>query len=365
MTSWADVTAKIAGVVHKTAYTLYSVCGTGVPGNVGYPFDLGDALEQAGLVEHQWVGYRATAFPMQPSIDEGTTELKRLIRLRDPARPWAMVGYSQGAIVTSNIYDAIRTGDLQAYRASFLGLVTFGNPRREQGHTIPGGIDPGGHGIVTPNLVNTGAECWDFAAGKKMVASPGNDLYTTCGTGENAGAVADQEAIWEIVDKGTFTSFGNLAKQVLKILPNPLSGGLAAAEAALGALDFFVVKGITPHTSYQFLQPIAGDPRDCWRVALDYLSSLANKPAPVGATTGLAIPASAVISQAIKDIIVTTPVAAPALDLASLEHELKLAVDGLLKGLVFVQKFEALVPAQYRGVLDTAIKVLTVVDGLL
>lgn len=356
MTTWADVAAKIQGVSHTPRYTLYSVCGTYVGWNVGYPFDLGDALEQAGIVEHQPVMYGPggipSAFPMQPSIDSGVAELKRLILLRDPSIPWAMVGYSQGAIVTSNIYDEIRNGDLKAYEASFLGGVTFGNPRREKGHTIPGGIDPGGHGIVTPNLVNTEAKWWDFAAGKGMAGSPGNDLYTTCGAGESAVAEADQEAVWQIVDKGTLSSMKDLATQILKVIPHPLSGGIGAAQAALGALGFFA-KGTAPHVNYQFIQPVAGDPRDCWRMALDYLTQLS----PVKEETPMSAPVTPTAPAA--------PAAPHTLDIVQLKAEIKAAVDGLLVGLQFVSRFSSVIPAQYVPAIDTAIKVLTLVDGLL
>lgn len=366
MTSWADVTAHVAGVVHKPAYVLYSVCGTGVGWNVGYPYDLGDALEQAGLVEHQPISYGNNgvpyAFPMETSIQTGVAELVRQILLRDPSEPSAMVGYSQGAIVTSIVYDRIRdvNDPLNAYEASFLGGVTFGNPRREEGHTVPGGIDPGGHGIVTPNLVHTEAKWWDFADGKAMVNSPGNDLYTTCGSGTSAATVADQEAIWAIVDTGSFSSFLGLAEKILEILPSPITGGLAAIEAAINALDFFVVEGITPHTSYQFVQPVAGDTRDCWRMALDYLTSLATSP-----VTPTVTPTTEEALNMTAPTTTTATAAASAVSLTSIENELKTAVDGLLNGLAFVQKFEALIPSQYRTMLDTAVKVLSVVGGVL
>ena len=74
------------------------------------------------------------------------------------------------------------------------------------------------------------------------------------------------------MDKGTITSVGNLIDQVLKIVGNPVKGTLAAITAILDALNFFVLEGITPHTSYGVTQPIAGDTRDCWRVAGDYLN---------------------------------------------------------------------------------------------
>lgn len=255
------------------SHVFFSVCGTGVPWSVGYPFDIGAALNPT-VWYHQPIGYPATAFPMKPSYTAGVTELVRQLGLHHcETTPWAFCGYSQGAIVTSIVLQRVLTGDLQQYKGTFLGGTTFGNPMREEGHTLPGGVDPGGHGIVTPNLVNTPESVWDMADGKKMVGSPGNDLYTTCGAGENAAAVTDQEAVWAIVDNGNPLS---LAVAVLELVAMPsFNGTVGVAEAAFGALDFFVVQGITPHTAYQSVQPIPGDSRDCWRVALDHIVSLA------------------------------------------------------------------------------------------
>lgn len=283
MTTWADIEARLNGTFHTT-HICYTVQGTGQPdpNGPGYPADLAKALNP-NVWTHQGVGnYPATAFPMQPSIDAGEAELVRLITEVFPNRTFAFVGYSQGAIITSNVYDRIRNGDLQRFRGQFIGGVTWGNPRREAGHTVPGGIDPGGHGIVTPNLVDTEELWWDFAAGKNMVGSPGQDLYATCGYDGNSASVADEEAIWKIVDQGTISSAGSLLQQVLGLLVTPIKGGIGAVTAILDALNFFVLKGITPHTSYQFTQPIANDQRDCWRVALDYLNQLgANVPARI------------------------------------------------------------------------------------
>ena len=281
MTSWADIDANQRGIYH-VRHVVYTVQGTGQPDpmGTGYPADLARALDP-DIWEWQPVGnYPATAFPMQPSIDAGEAELVRLITQVHPDRTFALVGYSQGAIITSNVYDRLRFGDLQQYRDQLIAGVTWGNPRREQGHTIPGGIDPRGHGIVTPNLVNTEDLWWDFACGATMVNSPGQDLYTTCGYDGNAESVADEEAIWDIVDKGTLTSAMPLAEQVFKLVMAAsggavavLPGGISAVVAILDALNFFVIKGISPHTSYQVVQPRAGDPRDCWRMALDYLNT--------------------------------------------------------------------------------------------
>lgn len=277
--TWGVTYAEVMGEEVPPRATLYTVAGTGVDMWTGYPADLGRAVDPM-----QWYwqpvqygpGGIPAAFPMQPSIDTGTAEMARLLRLRPTTVPWAFASYSQGAIVTADILDRLKT-DLADYAGSFRGGVTFGNPRREASHTIPGGIDPGGAGIVAPNLVGTPPSVWDFAAGAKMVGSPGNDLYTTAGVGEDAQALADQRAIWELVDNVTVTSLlgsTSLVAEIFGLLANPLPGGISAVEAILGALDFFGIEGITPHTSYQFVQPIAGDPRTCTQIALDYLNKL-------------------------------------------------------------------------------------------
>jgi hypothetical protein len=274
VTTFNDLAAECAGVTYQPVIVV-NACGTGVGWNIGYPFDLAQALVDAGLpFINQPIYYGPGgvpgAFPMQTSIDMGIAEGLRLIRAVWPGHRIVLIGYSQGALVVKGIWDALTAAE----RALVLAVVTFGNPAREAHHTVPGGIDPGGHGIVTPNMVGTPAMWWDFACGKKMAGSPGQDLYTTCGYDGNDVSVADEEAIWQIVDKGTLGSFKSLAVAVFKIIESPLKGGVAAVQAVLDAGLFFVKEGLTPHTSYQIVQPIAGDPRDCWRVAFDYLTEV-------------------------------------------------------------------------------------------
>jgi len=114
--------------------------------------------------------------------------------------------------------------------------------------------------------------------------------------------VADEEAVWKIVEQGTIRSTGELFFDILKVIPDPLHGGAAAVRAILDALDFFVKNQLTPHTSYQFIQPVAGDPRDCWAMGRDYIASLVGQtlfaPVPVAARATTLIPQP-------KDVIAT------------------------------------------------------------
>lgn len=262
--------------------------GTGQPDPMGpgYPADMARAVDPASNWRWQPCGnYPATAFPMAPSIQDLVNEMVRQLTEVWPWQTWGAIHYSQAAIALAILIARCQPGgDLQdsGILERFIGGYTFGNPSREAGVTIPGGIDPGGSGIVLPNMVNTPKTLWNAACGKAMVNSPGNDLYTTCGAGETATGVTDQRLVWNIVDTGSVGSVLALPLTVLKLLlsqPN-WTGDLGAVEAALGALDFFVVKAITPHTSYGIIQPIPGDPRDAWRIGLDHINDIGANTAP-------------------------------------------------------------------------------------
>jgi hypothetical protein len=184
-----------------------------------------------------------------------------------------------GSIVWMITFMRVLHGDLQQFKHTYMGSNSFGNPMRQNNHGLPGGILVEGEGIAWTADVHDVPDChWDFTAEKGMVGSPGNDLYAKVDGSELT--VKDMRAVWDIVNKGNPLS---LATAILMLLAHPsFDGGYAAAEAALKALDFFVVKGLTPHTSYQFVQPIANDIRDCWRIALDHSADIVNR-LPIGA----------------------------------------------------------------------------------
>jgi Cutinase len=368
--TWAEVLANRRGVIYKPT-VLYSVCGTGVGWNVGYPYDLCEALVAAGLpFIHQPVNYPAATFPMQPSINAGVAELSRLMTsawLGEwylPDLDAIPVGYSQGAIVTSDVLDLWRAGKLGGFKGEIVAGVTWGNPRREAGHTIafPGAMDPGGSGIVTPNLIDTPSWWWDFADGKAMANSPGNDLYTTCGVGETAQAKADQHAVWEIIATETIVGGGSLTDEIwtiAKSLGLNFTADIGGIEAALGALDFFVTEGITPHTSYQFVQPVPGHNRDCWGMAYDYLYQVG--------TTG---PMKSTATQG--EITMTEPTAPVETssilsDLPTFKADAEKFVAEALSVASFLQKYAGIlpIPAALVTDLDEAVKGLTFVNGVL
>lgn len=292
---WACLQADLDGVEKPARHILYTTTGFGANPWTTYPADLARGISPeilSGLDDHWWwqpVAYGAkglggvpgwipAAFPMQPSIDNGFAEWKRLMLQHPPTQTWGHVSYSEGSIVASNILDAcgITTSgtvdpELAPYKDSWIGGIHLGGPRREKGHTIPGGIDPGGHGIVRPQLSGTPEALWEFAAGKNQPGSPGQDLYTTSGYRGDKFTEDDEWSVWEIVRTASLKGAQPLLQQLLNLFDDPGHHVPGTGLAILDALDFFVVHGLQPHTAYHLIKPIPGDPRDCWQIALDYL----------------------------------------------------------------------------------------------
>jgi hypothetical protein len=265
---------------------IFSIGGAGSTWNAGYPFDIGETLDKSKCW-HQPIGYNTNPFPMNTGVQDGIQEFIRQLDMPRGSKglnctqlPWGGVFYSMGALVGMAVLDRIFHGDLGRFKATYMGSSTFGNPRRQKDHSFPGCTWSSGEGISTPTDHDMPAAHWDFAADKHMPGSSGDDLYTKMADDENAQTTKNMRAVWDIVNKGNPIS---LAEAVLMLLVNPsFQGGYDAAVAAFKALDFFVIKGVTPHTRYQFTLPIENDPRDCWELARAHMADLVAR-LPVGA----------------------------------------------------------------------------------
>jgi len=264
---------------------MFSINGAGSTWWQGYPFDIGETLDKSKCW-HQPIGYNTNPFPMNTGVKDGQAEFIRQLDMPRGARglnctqlPWGGIFYSMGALVGMGVLDRVLHGDLGRFKSTYMGSSAFGNPRRGTNHGLPGGILVEGEGIATPVDHDLPDSHWDFTAEAGMVGSPGNDLYAK--VDGSALTVKDMRAVWSIVNTGNPL---NLAEAILMLLAHPnFDGGYSAAMAAFKALDFFVVKGLTPHTSYQFVQPIAGDPRDSWEIARAHTADMvARVPRPVG-----------------------------------------------------------------------------------
>ncbi|SKT44798.1 putative peptidoglycan-binding domain-containing protein [Mycobacteroides abscessus subsp. bolletii] len=265
--------APVISIVH------FSINGAGSTWDMGYPYDIGEELDKSKCY-HQPIGYDTSPVPMSRGVKDGVNELIRQLNMpRGPkgenctVLPWCATAYSMGAIVFMTVLMRVLYGDLQQFKATYMGSSAFGNPMREHGHTFPGCSYSDGEGIVTPNAHDTPVEHWDFAADKAMEGSSGDDLYSKLNkAGSSADKLADMRAIWDIVNTGNPL---NLGKQVFDLVTSPSwHEAKGAFDAAWDALEFFVVKGVSPHTTYQFIHPVDGDPRDCWQIALQHMKDI-------------------------------------------------------------------------------------------
>lgn len=147
------------------------------------------------------------------SLADGKANLMAAIDAHDGE--FALAGFSQGAAICSEVYKEIRSGSMTDRDADFITGVMFGNPLREQGHTIPGGTDPGGHGVAgaSRRLVGSEARWWEFAADDPI------DYFTVCGDdvqGHDYAVLA--EAIWEFLFLN-WTGSGNLLLTLITEFP--------------------------------------------------------------------------------------------------------------------------------------------------
>lgn len=237
---------------------LFTVCGTGVPWWVGPDADTARAVES----RWQWqpIGYPAAPVPMGPSIAAGRSELATQMerwRGRIESAGFALAGYSQGAIVTSETWmQDIRptSGRLHWALPHIRKAVTWGNPCRERGRVWPdagGQISPSGHGGVAPVLMDNTPDWWRDYAHRA-------DLYTDSPDDESG---ENRTAIWQIIRNGNFISGpDSLIRQIIELNgttdASQTAEVIGMAKAMIDALVFFA-KQTAPHTSYTTGEAIA------------------------------------------------------------------------------------------------------------
>jgi len=247
VTGILDTTTKrCMGLVRTrdvTLPTLFTVHGTAQPDPLGpgLPADMARSL----LDVYVWqpIGnYPAQAFPMWPSVQLGVAELRLQIN-RYPG-PFALAGYSQGAIVTSFVFkqDILNPeGALHHRLPDLMKAVTWGNPMAEMGHSFPGDPDQvPGRGIMDDRLRNTPDWWWDFRHHKDIYTdTPDDDM------GE------DYTAICKIVmGSGWFMGPNSIIAQVLEVVQRPVPECIAMIQAVVGAGMFFGAGMNSPHFTY-------------------------------------------------------------------------------------------------------------------
>ncbi len=137
---------------------------TADPSSGWFNFYIGPNSPHADLFNYQVIAYPGTIVQMQLSVDIAEAHIRTV--LAETPGKFALIGTSQGGIVCSNIYDALRTGDLQDRRADFVGAFMYGNPRRQRDLVFPGCPNPmpGSGGLDLRRLLT---DCegfwWEFA----------------------------------------------------------------------------------------------------------------------------------------------------------------------------------------------------------
>ena len=90
--------------------------------------------------------WNATTMSLKSIMTWGAAELKTLIA--STPGTFALVGSGVGAMVCSAILQEMQTGTLTDRIGDCIGATMFGNPCRQESIIYPGGIDPGGAGIL-------------------------------------------------------------------------------------------------------------------------------------------------------------------------------------------------------------------------
>ncbi|MFN3007391.1 hypothetical protein ACK12G_29340 [Mycolicibacterium wolinskyi] len=240
--------------------TVYTVAGTGNynarVGKANFPAQVVALLDPT---KFRWepIWYPAMV-PFTGSVAIGVANCVNKIKAR-PGR-FVLVGFSQGSMVISQVYEEIQSGELADRDADFLAGVAMGNPCRKLNHTFPGYTLLGSHGIAEDarRLVTVDANrWWDMAIPNDIVADIRDDLF-----GEWATTLF--MAMWG--------GGGNVAQTVKQTVQ---SSPVDLRSAATQLLGYIGVGSSAPHTQYATFKPLAGSDLTCVELAAQWLNSLA------------------------------------------------------------------------------------------
>ncbi len=247
--------------------TLFTVAGTGHPGMMGarstgrgcFPQQVAQRVDPA---KYNWVPIPyAAALPFTRSVTGGVTKLTDAIERTEGQ--FAIVAYSQGAMVAARVYRSLRSGPLAHRKSDLLAVVAFANPAREAGHTFPGCPDPGGHGIMSEHnrLTDTEDLWWDFVIPNDLAADVGDDL---------AGR-------WLTTIFMAFCSqYAGGVRVIQDTLRNAPSNVLPLAATLMPYFSGAASTDGAPHGQYHLHKPLPGNPKTCVDLAVDYLESIAH-----------------------------------------------------------------------------------------
>ena len=283
----------------------------GEPRNDPFPFMLDPKLWDPVRID-----YPASTLGMNLSVATGVNNVVAAIKSRPG--PFALGGYSQGAMVMSDVVtkELVSTsGRLHSRLGDCLGCVTFGNPFRQVNSVYPSGTwsgswdvpgsTTGGHGAFPDSLrmTSTPSWFWNFVNKDEIITSVGDSQD---GLYESA-AAAFITGYGNFLTNGAF--FSSIPAEILTLLGNLIGGTigtfltntfdhntanqvLTQVGAIAGNQTVNVVAGVKlngqpvnkltlsggGHTQYPVTPP-PGDPGNglsSYQIALNYLNGLAS-----------------------------------------------------------------------------------------
>jgi len=224
-------------------------------------------LEQQGVCWWQPIGYDSTRLPFnnKSGRDELLRQLNRTTldfdRPFPPGHPWGLLGFSQGAIITNQVWlDHLRPAApgslLAARRDSLTRAIAFGDPYREKDVDSGWWPDPpkkGTQGISDRRMDNT--PHWWKSANRT------GDLYTENPDDETG---LYRTSIYKIAAENSWSGGPAGMLQRLMDLMTPADDLIPVAKAILGGVMF--LGNMTPHGGYD-LTP-----------AIEYMRGVASRP---------------------------------------------------------------------------------------
>lgn len=274
-------------VVKAVRPLLISVNGTGVPDPFGPGFsaDLGRAVTDpwnnvwaqfwggpGNIIDWQPIGYPAAMFPMRPSIDTGRGEVCRQIGLRPRGTPLIFTGYSQGAIITGEVWqkDILNpAGRFHDRLNDVIGIIQFGDPLRCPG--IAHGNEVAG--LPLPKMLNgqvtggiAGKNCLTPAQTPDFLLSCAldGDLYAAAPVGIDpwlhpADVGLLETMVYNLVIELGINSVAEIAARVADFFKRPVEVVVAAVQAIINGLTFAVQGTDAPHWHYEPFMPAMAD----------------------------------------------------------------------------------------------------------
>jgi len=210
-------------------------------------------LQQQGAAYWQPVGYESNKLPFDnPS---GVRELAHLVggtSLPDgtpfpPGTAWAIIGFSQGAMVVSDFLEQqIVKGPLNWRLKDLKRSLCLGNPRREFGKCVPWSPKPPpantGGIMVHREFVTTGT----VLEGRHAENCNNGDMFSV-NTNDRVGW--DKESIAKIITENSWIGGqAALVTRVLSLLGNPVGEAIPAIVALVNAI-MFLAANPNPHYS--------------------------------------------------------------------------------------------------------------------